>query len=167
MPCVSYPDSEQPLPFVARGKLPAYNQHKYKLQHPPDGLDALDLLQSSVNDFFPIMYTITKRLVLMNNKNCSFKARGKYKSGCFSEDSRKIRCVSLRKQQINKEYTTIILSQITSPFCTQFAFFFSKRAEQSRGRSKELRLIDVRAVQWVASKDVLSNAAPNGAPPWA
>lgn len=72
MPCVSYPDSEQPLPFVAlaRGKLPAYNQHKYKLQHPPHGLDALDLLQSTVKLFFPNMYnvTVTKRPLLLNIK---------------------------------------------------------------------------------------------------
>lgn len=78
MPCVSYPDSEQPLPFVARGKLPAYNQHKYKLQHPPHGLGALDLLQSTVKLIFPIMYTITKRPLLLNIKNGSFKAQEGY-----------------------------------------------------------------------------------------
>lgn len=68
MPCVSYPDSEQPLPFVARGKLPAYNQHKYKLQHPPHGLDALDLLQSTLKFIFPSMYAIIRRALLGNIK---------------------------------------------------------------------------------------------------
>lgn len=90
MPCVSYPDSEQPLPFVARGKLPAYNQHKYKLQHPPHGLDALDLLQSTVKLFFPSMYTITKRPLLLDIKSGSFKARKRYKRECFSDESRNI-----------------------------------------------------------------------------
>lgn len=87
MPCVSYPDSEQPLPFVARGKLPAYNQHKYKLQHPPHGLDALDLLQSTVKLIFPIMYTITKRPLLLN---ININARKIYKRECFSDESRDI-----------------------------------------------------------------------------
>lgn len=107
MPCVSYPDSEQPLPFVARGKLPAYNQHKYKLQHPPHGLDALDLLQSTVKLIFPNMFTITKRSLLLNIKKTDhLKHTENINSGCFSEESRKIRNSELAFPYKKKEQQT-------------------------------------------------------------